>query len=250
MLLGGLQKLTLIDYPGKVACTVFTVGCNFRCPFCHNPELVTQRRENDRKDAKEKEGVVDFSLRPMISEELFFNFLSERKGILDGVCVTGGEPTVHADLEIFLRKIKEMGFLVKLDTNGTNPEILKKLLDEKLLDYIAMDLKNNFKSNYAKTAGVEVNIEDIKKSVEIIRNRGGDYEFRTTVVPGLHTKEDLLAIADEIKGAKKYYLQQFKHEQKMLNPDFREVTPYGKDFLEDIREKIKDYFEVCEVRGE
>jgi len=256
MLLGGLQKLTLIDYPDKVACTVFTVGCNFRCPFCHNPELVM------RESLSESEANVK-----RISEEEFFDFLSQRKGILDGVCVTGGEPTIQSGLIDFIKKIKEMGFLVKLDTNGTNPEMLKELLNEKLLDYIAMDVKNNVRcrtfvkdygdarqisdvrTDYVKTAGVEVNIDGIKKSIEIIKNSGIDYEFRTTVVPSLHKKEDILAIANEIRGAKKYYLQQFESGQKMLNPNFKKTVSYSRDFLEEIRREIKDFFEVCEVRG-
>ena len=238
MLLGGLQKLTLIDYPDKVACTVFTVGCNFRCHFCYNLELV------DPAFLQEKN---------LLTEEYFFNFLSERKGILDGVCVTGGEPTVQPDLIEFIRKIKEMGFLVKLDTNGTSPNILKELLDKNLVDYVAMDIKNNLKSrngsDYEKVIGIKVNIDDIKKSVEIIKNSGVDYEFRTTVVPGLHKEEDILAIAEEIKGAKRYYLQQFRQDEKIINPDFRKTLPNSKDFLEEVRKKIRDYFEACEVRG-
>lgn len=231
VIIGGLQKLTLIDYPGKIACTVFTVGCNFRCPFCHNPELVDQIKYPSA----------------IITDSEFFDFLKFRRGLLDGVCVTGGEPTLHHDLPDFLKKIKELGFLVKLDTNGTNSETLESLLKDGLVDYIAMDIKTNLK-NYEKVVGVKVNLENIKKSAGLIRESGLDYEFRTTVVPGLHDEADILAITLEIRGAKKYYLQQFRSGEKVLNAEFREAKPYPAEFLREIRDKIKGDFGICEVR--
>ena len=212
--------MTLIDYPGKIACTVFTIGCNFFCPFCHNPELVDPEK---------------IKKQPIISEKEFFEFLTGRKGMLEGVCITGGEPTLHKDLPGFIKKIKELGFSVKLDTNGSNPEMLKKLIGEKLIDYIAMDIKNsNLKSQ-------------ISKSVEIIKNSRIDYEFRTTVVPVLHTKEDIIQIAKEISPAKKYFLQQFR-PGKNLDKKFEKEKPYSKKELEDFCEAIKSYFDFCEVR--
>lgn len=232
MTIGGLQKLTLIDFPGEIACTVFTVGCNFRCPFCHNPELIDP---------------ASFKLSGIIDENDFFSFLEARRGLLDGVCVTGGEPTLQRDLPNFLEKIKNLGFLVKLDTNGTNPEMLEKLLAGGLIDYFAMDIKTKI-DDYKKAVGTEVDLEKIKKSIGIIRNSGINYEFRTTVVPGIHEEEDILAIAEEIAGAKRYYLQQFRSGGKVLNPAFGGVKPYPTEFLRELCEKIKNNFEICEVR--
>lgn len=236
MLIGGLQNLTLIDYPGKVACAVFTVGCNFRCHFCHNPELVKYDM-NDTNAAR----------TTRISEPEFFEFLKSRQGLLDAVCVTGGEPTLHRDLPEFIKKIKALGFFVKLDTNGTNPEMLTALVKEKLIDYIAMDVKTNFK-NYGEVTGAGVNAETIKESIKTIMESGLDYEFRTTVVPGLHTEDDLSEIAEFIRGAKRYYLQQFRPGEKILGEKYRTVKPYPPEFLAGIREKIKSFFEICEVR--
>lgn len=233
MLIGGLQKMTLIDYPGKIACTVFTVGCNFRCPFCHNPELVDQAR---------------FNVGGIIEEKVFFDFLKSRQDLLGGVCVTGGEPTLHADLPDFLKQIKNLGFSVKLDTNGTAPEKLEILIKDGLVDYIAMDIKNCFKDTYEKTVGVKIDLEKIKKSVKIIMASGLEYEFRTTVVPGLHTEADILGIALEIRGAKKYYLQQFRSGEKILNQKYRSLKPYPAEFLRELQGKIKGSFEICDVR--
>ncbi|MBI5071682.1 anaerobic ribonucleoside-triphosphate reductase activating protein [Candidatus Falkowbacteria bacterium] len=234
MLIGGLQKLTLIDFPGKIACTVFTVGCNFRCHFCHNPELIDSKK---------------FKLSEIIEEKNFFDFLDSRHGLLDGVCITGGEPTLYRDLPEFLKKIKALGFLVKLDTNGTNPEMLAALISEKLIDYIAMDVKTSLKKDlYEKVTGAAVDLENIKKSIALIAQSGLEHEFRTTIVPGLHAKEDILDLAEFIKGAKKYYLQQFRAGEKILNQEYKTVKPYPAEFLGDLKEEIKGFFEVCEVR--
>ena len=191
MLIHGLQKMTLLDYPGYVACTVFLNGCDFRCPYCHNFEL------------------VDGTAQALMDDEEFFAFLGKRKGLLDGVCISGGEPLLHKDIDDFIRRIGEMGFKVKLDTNGYHPDMLKKLIDEGLLDYIAMDIKNSF-AKYAVTTGTpNIDTSIIKKSISIIMNSGVDYEFRTTVAGGLHQAEDFEQIGAMIPDAKAYYLQQF-----------------------------------------
>ena len=201
MIISGLQKLTLLDYPGKVACTVFTHGCNFRCPFCHNASLVT-------KGADET-----------ISEEEFLSFLQKRKGILDGVCITGGEPTLQKDLPEFMHKIKQMGYSVKLDTNGYNPDVLEGIIKNGLADYIAMDIKNSAES-YALTAGKEnFGIDKIEKSISLIKNSGVEFEFRTTVVKPLHTEESLIGCAELIGKDCRYFLQQFKDSGELIDPE-------------------------------
>jgi len=198
--------MTLIDYPGKIATTVFTVGCNLRCPFCHNPELV----EPTAEAVKTFKG----------GEKAFFDFLEKRKGILDGVCITGGEPTVQKDIVPFIRRIKEMGFVVKLDSNGTRPEILEEVFREGLVDYVAMDIKNGM-DRYAETVRVTVDEEKIRNSIQLIMKSGVPYEFRTTVVPGIHTEEDFDGIAKLIRGARAYYLQEFR-DMTILDPLLRE----------------------------
>lgn len=189
MILSGLQKLTLLDFPGRIAATVFTRGCNMRCPFCHNASLVV--------------GGAD-----IIPEEEFFAFLESRRGRLGGVCVSGGEPTLQADLPRFIEKIKSMGFEVKLDTNGTNPEMLSSLIDGGLLDYVAMDIKSS-PEGYARVSGVSPDMEKIKRSIELLLSDKIDYEFRTTVAKPLFSTGDFVEIGKLIKGAKRYYLQGF-----------------------------------------
>ncbi len=197
MKIGGLMKLTLLDYPTKVACTVFTPGCNFRCPFCHNSSLVVEGGE-------------------LMSEEDFFEFLNSRRKILDGVCVSGGEPTINSDICEFIKKIKDMGLCVKLDTNGANPEKLKELVNTSLVDYVAMDIKNS-PSKYALTAGCgESVLEKVRKSVDFLLGASIDFEFRTTVTSELHTDADFHEIGKWIKGAPKYYLQTFKDSGDIL----------------------------------
>lgn len=190
MRISGLQKLTLLDYPEKVACTVFTFGCNFRCPFCHNALLV----EGAAPDA--------------ISEEDFFSYLSKRKGVLDGVAITGGEPTLQPDLKAFIKRIKDTGLAVKLDTNGTRPEVVRDLIESDLVDYFAMDIKNS-PEKYALTAGADVDPTKIKETVELLITKAKDYEFRTTVVKGFHEEKDFDEIGKFIQGAEKYFLQKF-----------------------------------------
>lgn len=203
MLILGLNKTTLLDYPGRVAATVFTGGCNFRCPFCHNGGLV-----------------LEPSTGEAFSEEEILAFLMKRKKILRGVCITGGEPTMQADLPEFIRKLKEIGYQVKLDTNGYAPQVLERLLDEKLLDYVAMDIKN-CREKYVMTVGMSgrensFQINRIVQSVELLKHSGIDYEFRTTVVKEFHDKQDIFMIAEWIKDCPRYFLQQFKENENMI----------------------------------
>lgn len=199
MIIGGFQKMTVQDFPGKVACIIFTHGCNFRCPFCHNASLVTQACEE-------------------IKQEEIFAYLNKRKGILDGVCISGGEPFVQGgDLFDFMKKIKEMGFLIKLDTNGYFPDRLKYAIDNGLVDYVAMDIKN-CPDKYAMTAGVrKLDIAKIEEGVKILMTSGVDYEFRTTVTAELHTPEDFTKIGEWIKGAKRYYIQNFEYSGNTIS---------------------------------
>lgn len=202
MRLGGLQKLTLLDFPGNVACTVFTVGCNFRCPFCHNSSLVLPGELHE-------EGVV--------SVEEFYQFLDKRKGRLDGVAITGGEPLLQPDIEEFIRTIKEKGFKVKLDTNGSYPEKLKKIVDEKLVDYIAMDIKSSL-DEYGRAVGLtNAPVDQIKESIELLKNGDVEYEFRTTVVKELHSVGVFEKIGELIEGTKKYYLQRFEDSGELID---------------------------------
>ncbi len=189
---GGFQKLTLLDFPQKVACILFTKGCNMRCPFCHNNTLVTTPTKAENIDESE-----------------VLEYLQKRTGILEGVVVTGGEPLLHNSLGEFLKKVKDLGYAVKLDTNGTYPDKLIKLVNDGLVDYVAMDIKNSFEK-YAETCGTQdIVVEDIQKSIDFLINGEIDYEFRTTVVQGHHTPEDIEKISLAIKGAKKYFLQNF-----------------------------------------
>lgn len=188
MRIGGLQKLTLLDFPGKTACTVFLPGCNFRCPFCHNSSLLCDGARLD--------------------EEEFFRFLSARRGLLDGVAISGGEPLLSEGLEAFLKRIKSMGFLVKLDTNGSFPARLRSLLDAELVDYVAMDIKNA-PARYAATCGAEGMLPAVEESVALLKENRVPCEFRTTVVAELHTAEDFHAVGAWLRGAERYFLQPF-----------------------------------------
>jgi len=241
--IGGLQKLTLIDFPGKIACTVFLIGCPFRCPFCYNRELVLPEL---------------IKKQPRISREEFFNFLKEKKGLLDGVAITGGEPTANSDLPEFCRQLKEMGFLVKLDTNGYDPEAMKELIATKMIDYVALDVKGP-REKYGKMVGIEnrvfakMLVKNIERSVEILKEGKIDYEFRTTVVPTLLEKADILEIGKWLSslspGQKlpKYYLQNFRPE-KTLDPSLEKIKPYPQEFLLEIQKAISPFFELCQAR--
>jgi pyruvate formate lyase activating enzyme len=231
MEIGGLQKTTLIDFPGRIAATIFLCGCNFRCPWCYSSELVLPER---------------IRKQPKITEKEFFKFLKSRKELLEGVVVCGGEPMVNKDLPDFVKKIKKLGFLVKLDTNGSNPQMLKNLIDKKLIDYVAMDIKGP-KEEYSQFTGVKVDTRKIQKSIDILRKDEVDYEFRSTMVPSLHTKEDVIEMAKWISGAKRYYLQNFRSE-KTIDPKFEKIKPYPQEFLLEIQKIISPFFETCQVR--
>jgi len=278
MLIGGLQKTTLIDFPGRVACTVFTVGCNFRCPFCHNKDLVSL--------ANFKKAGID-----SISEDYFFDFLEKRKKILDGVCITGGEPTVHADLPQFCKKIKDLsatgrsssgrGLEVKLDTNGSNPEMLKKLIDKGLVDFIAMDVKSSFgeyqnsiklkiknKISKIQTKNTKINknlIRNIKKSIKLILQSGLEYELRTTVVPGIHNKTVMVELAKDLKSLAvshsrqkagkqpsaisiNYILQQFR-PQNCLDSALLKVEPFTKGQMQAILKAVQQILPKTKLRS-
>ncbi len=228
MLIHGLQKMTLLDYPEHVACTVFLSGCDFRCPYCHNFEL------------------VDGSASPIMSEDEFFGFLDKRHGLLDGVAITGGEPLMRPDLASFIKKIREMGYLIKLDTNGYHPDRLKELFEENLLDYIAMDIKNSLEK-YPTTIGLsDINISLIKDSISLIMDSGVDYEFRTTVIKEFHEKDDFEKIGTTICGAKRYFLQQFVERDTV--PDCSLSAPSAEDmelFLQTARIHVKN----AQIRG-
>jgi len=232
MLIGGLQRTTLIDYPSKVAATIFTIGCNFNCSFCHNPELVDSQK---------------IKKQPIIQENIFFDFLKSRKGLLDGVCITGGEPTIQADLIEFIKKIKQDNFLVKLDTNGSKPKILKKLLQENLVDYIAMDIKSSL-SKYSRMAGKQIDIKNIQQSVNLIQQSKIDYEFRTTIVPNFIDEKEIQKIGKWLNNSKTYILQQFV-PQKTLDTSLQEAIPYQDDKLERMVKIAKPYFNIVKLRN-
>ena len=231
MIIGGLQKLTLLDFPGTVACTVFTVGCNLRCPFCHNPALVF----NPPEDAR-------------LSEDDLFAFLNKRKGILDGVAITGGEPLLHADIGEFIAKIKSMGFKVKLDTNGTFPDRLEKILAEGNVDYVAMDLKNTF-DKYAETVGIDgFDISLIKRSIKVIQDSGVAHEFRTTVVKPLHSASDFEQIAKQVEGSENYFLQGFVDSGELLNG--KGLSAMTGDELNQALDGARKIIPQAKIRGE
>ena len=225
----GLQKLTLLDYPGNMACTVFTGGCNFRCPFCHNRSLVFLN-ENDSE----------------IAVEDIFDFLKGRNKILDGVCITGGEPLLHKGIREFIERVRALGLKVKLDTNGSNYETLKQLIDEGLVDYVAMDIKNS-PSKYAMTIGMEnYDLSEVEKSKDLLLEGKVEYEFRTTVVKDFHEVSDFEEIGKWIKGAKHYYLQNFEDHGTCIKEGLGEV---GLDVLEQMKEKVSAYVEDVDIRG-
>lgn len=226
-MIGGLQKVTLLDFPGKVACTVFLTGCNLRCPYCHNPEFVLPQ------DSKK-----------YISEGELFKFLVSRKGKLDGVCITGGEPTIHPELPFLIRRIRDMGFLIKLDSNGTAPEMLEYLLREELLDYVAMDIKNA-PSRYAETCGADV-IEQVKKSAALLKNGNIDYEFRTTVCHPFHSPKCMEEIGRWLRNAKRYYIQPFVDSGNLLGSG---ISAMEKPELEALLSAVKPYIPAAELRG-
>ena len=229
MKIGGLQKTSLIEYPGEICAIVFTQGCNFRCPYCHNPELVKPGKNSNR-----------------ISEEEILSFLNKRKNYLQAVAISGGEPCLHKDILEFLKEIKKMGFLTKLETNGNFPEIIEKAIEKKLVDYLSMDIKGPFEK-YDKIVRVKVEIPKIKESINLIMNSGLNYEFKTTVVKSLINKEDFKTIGNSIKGAKLYFLQKFV-TAKLLDPDFSKEKTYSDEEFEEIKNLMENYVSKCKIR--
>jgi pyruvate formate lyase activating enzyme len=228
MVFGGIEKFTLIDYPGKIACMVYTIGCNFRCPYCHNPEL------------------IDETTDVHISERELYDFLKYRKGMLDGVVITGGEPTMHDDLPRVMREIKDRGFLVKLDSNGTNPVMLRDAIRDKIVDYIAMDIKSPL-SKYGATVARPVDADAIRESIDLLMHSPVDYEFRTTVVKSMLTPEHIEQIGREIQGAKTYVLQKFI-PTKILNPQFKNKVSYSDQEFKQLQKMLSAYVEKCLIR--
>lgn len=225
----GLQKLTLLDFPGHMACTVFTGGCNFRCPFCHNAALVSEP-----------------NLEPVISEDEFFCFLKKRQGVLDGVCITGGEPTLQPDLEDFILKIRDLGYSVKLDTNGFLPKKLISLVEKGLIDYVAMDIKSSLE-DYGRATGIEnFNIAPIKQSVDYLLGGNVKFEFRTTLVKELHTKQHIVDIGEWLKGDEPYYLQKFEDSGNLIMSG---LHGYDENEMKTLLNLLKTYLPNAEIRG-
>ena len=227
MEIAGLQKLTLLDYPGRIACTVFLAGCNLRCPFCHNASLVLPDR-----------------IPPQMTQDALLEFLQSRKRKLDGVCITGGEPTIHPELPQLIAAIRELGFPVKLDTNGTRPQVLRTLLEQGLLDYVAMDIKNS-PANYVRTCGGKDYLSQVQQSVALLETSGIDHEFRTTVFHPDHTPEDLVQIGQWLQGTEKYYIQQFVNSGDLIGSGTA-LTP---EEMTALLEAVKPYIPNAQLRG-
>ena len=229
MNISGIQKLTLLDFPGRLACTVFTTGCNFRCPFCHNASLVLPGKGEH------------------IDTEQVISFLKKREGILEGVCITGGEPCFQDGIEEFIQEVRSMGFLVKLDTNGSFPEKLSSLLEKKLLDYVAMDIKTS-KENYLRVCGIknERLLQNVIESVEILKKSSVEHEFRTTTAKELQTSDDFERIGEWLKGEKSYFIQQYRADGDLIG---EELTPYEKEELLTFADIMRRYVTNVDIRG-
>lgn len=227
MKISGLQKLTLLDYPEKTAATVFFSGCNLRCPFCHNADLVLCQNDT------------------VIDESEVIDYLKKRVGILDGVCITGGEPLLQKDLEDFIKKIKELGYKVKLDTNGTFPDRLSHLISSGLIDYVAMDVKNSL-GKYSITSGVEVDTEKIKASIDLLKKSGIDHEFRTTLVNEFHTPDDVFEIAKMLGRGEKYFLQKFVDSHRLLKDG---LSPLSDEIMQKCLKEAQKYVPLAQLRG-
>ena len=224
----GFQPVSLIDYPGQISAILFLSGCNMRCQFCHNPELVLTPNQGENFD-----------------EEKIFNYLESRRGKIDGLVITGGEPTLQEGLKEFIQKVKARGFLVKLDTNGLLPEKLEGLIP--LVDFVAMDIKSSLQ-NYSSVCGVQIDPEKIKRSVELVKT-AKDYEFRSTVVRSLFAKEDFVEVCNWLKGSKKYVIQQFDKRPKLINDDVKNNVIYTKEEMNSFQEYCRDYFCIVELRN-
>lgn len=232
VMIKGLQKTTLVDYPGKVACTIFLGGCNFKCGYCQNAGLVLTPNK--------------FS---SIKEKTLFSFLKKRRELLDGVCITGGEPTIYKEKLLgLMQKIKKLGFKVKLDTNGSNPKLLKKIIEKKLVDYIAMDVKASLE-NYEKIIYVKTNLENIRKSIELIKNSGIKHEFRTTIVPDTINEKEIKGIGKLIKGANQFFLQQFKAVPTTIDKKYSEMPGLNAGKLKYFEKIMKKYVKKTGIRN-
>jgi pyruvate formate lyase activating enzyme len=229
MKIGGLQKISLLDYPNKISAIIWTAGCNLHCPYCYNKQLFS-------KNIK------------IINEQEILLFLKRRKGKLEALSITGGEPLLQEDISNFLNKVKTLDYDIKIDTNGTYPKRLKNLIDKNLIDYISMDIKAP-KKKYNKLCGKKININDIQESINLIKNFSKESEFKTTIIPNLLEKDDIIEIANWIKGSNKFYLQQFKNELPLLSKKLEKIKPYPKQYLNEIIDEIKPLFNKCELRG-
>jgi pyruvate formate lyase activating enzyme len=227
MKISGFQKLTLLDFPGKIACIIFTQGCNFCCSYCQNSLLIPHKNEE------------------LIAEEEIFEYLNQRKKILDGIVISGGEPTIQIGLTNFIKRVKELGLLVKLDTNGSNPNLLKQLIEEKLVDYVAMDIKNLLE-DYEEVTKCKVNIANIKKSMEILKQGKVEYEFRTTIIKNIHTLDKILEICKYFDKKHPVYLQNFEQSEYVID---KKLESFTKDELIEIEKKVKKEYPNVVVRG-
>jgi pyruvate formate lyase activating enzyme len=231
MRFAGFIKTTLLDWDGKVACTVYLPGCNFRCPFCHNRELVLHPEDN-----------------MLIEEETVLDFVDENTDFLDGVVISGGEPTLHPELHRFIKELRSRGMLIKLDTNGSRPEVLEDLLGANMLEYVAMDIKSSLDQRYAMAAGAEVVLDDLQRSIRMIIDSGVDHEFRTTVVPHLVREEDILSIAEAVQGARRFCLQQFR-PKITLDENLSVLDPYPESKILEMARQVKPWVRQVQIRG-
>ena len=226
MKIAGFQKLTLLDYPSKVACIIFTQGCNYKCPYCQNS------------------GLIDHSNEDLIDEEEIFKYLDKIKGIIDGIVISGGEPTIQKDLKTFMKKVKDLGFLVKLDTNGSNPNLVEEIINEGLVDYIAMDIKNVLKL-YKDVTDVTPNVENLKRSIELIKNSPIEHEFRTTIIKNIHDIDKILEICSYVEG-EKMFLQNFVRSENVLG---EYLEPFSEAELVEIDNILKEKSPTVKIRG-
>ncbi|MCC7552418.1 anaerobic ribonucleoside-triphosphate reductase activating protein [Candidatus Micrarchaeota archaeon] len=226
-----IQKTSLVDYPGNICSTVFTIGCNFKCPFCYNKSLVLPE---------------EFPRNPL-TEEQVLSTLIKRKKFVSAVCITGGEPTMYDELYNFIKSLKNEGFLVKLDTNGTNPKIIKKLIENKLVDYIAMDIKNSFE-NYTLTTGVDTNTDNIQETIKILKNSDLEYELRITIVPSIHKIEDIEKIG-MVSGGNNFSIQIFKRTNTLIDSSLVNVAPFSQNELSMFKKTAEKYFSKVELKG-
>ena len=226
MKIAGFQKLTLLDYPSKVACIIFTQGCNYKCPYCQNS------------------GLIDHSNEDLIDEEEIFKYLNKRKGVIDGIVISGGEPTIQKDLKTFMKKVKDLGFLVKLDTNGSNPNLVEEIINEGLVDYIAMDIKNVLKL-YKDVTDVTPKVENLKRSIELIKNSPIEHEFRTTIIKNIHDIDKILEICSYVEG-EKMFLQNFVRSENVLG---EYLEPFSEAELVEIDNILKEKSPNVKIRG-